>query len=319
MVCSNVSFTYIPDQIVASTRFIFAFLVLALLAISIVAQTNISQPDSNTVIIDDAPESEVFSFGKTVIVKKSAKGILSFGGDVIIEGKVTGDVATIGGSIIQKEGAFIGGDVIIFGGRYEPEGEKPGRNDGTETVMYAGYEEELRSLMQNPSQILSPDFSLAFLAQRLFSVLFWFIVSLALTTITPGAVSRAIARIQLSTLKVVGIGALGFIATTLTVMLSLEFLPGFVSIIVSLMAFVLVMLAYVFGRVALQAYVGKWVGKRFSPNKKPSEAISLLIGAVVWTALLSIPYLWTLALFILFTASLGLILTARTRESWKAA
>ena len=88
---------------------------------SIFAQTDHSQPDENTIIVNDAPEMEVYSFGKNVIIKKEAKGVLVFGGDVTIEGKVTGDVATIGGSIIQKKDAFIGGDVIIFGGTYRPE------------------------------------------------------------------------------------------------------------------------------------------------------------------------------------------------------
>ena len=319
MIFTNVEHLDLRIPQIAIWRFFFSCLLFLSVAIPVFAQANLSQPDNKTLIINDAPDAEIFAFGKTVIVKKRAKGVLSFGGDVIIEGEIIGDVATIGGSVIQKKDAVVGGDVIIFGGRYQPEAENPKRTEGKQTVMYAGYEEELRGLMQNPSQILSPNFSMAFVAQRLFSVLFWFIVSLALTTVTPGAVSRAIARFQLSTLKVFGIGALGFIVTTLAVMFSLEFLPGFVSVIVGLMAFVLVMLAYVFGRVALQASVGKWVMKRFSPGKKPSETISLFAGTLIWTTLLSIPFIWTVALFALIISSLGLILTARSNSDWSSA
>ena len=296
MIFTNVKHLELEFSQIAIRRLIFSSFLFFFIAIPIFAQADLSQPDDKTLIINDAPEAEIFAFGKTVIVKKKVKGVLSFGGDVIIEGEITGDVATIGGSVIQKKDAAVGGDVIIFGGRYQPEADNPKRSEGKQTVMYAGYEEELRGLMQNPTQILSPNFSLAFVAQRLFSVLFWFIVSLALTTVTPGAVSRAIARFQLSTLKVFGIGALGFIVTTLGVMFSLEFLPGFVSVIVGLMAFVLVMLAYVFGRVALQASVGKWVMKKLSPGKKPSETMALFIGALIWTTLLSLPFVWTIAL-----------------------
>ncbi len=301
----------------ACRRIILSFLLVTFLAVIISAQTDLSQPDEKTLVISDAPEAEVFAFGKTVIVKKRIKGVLSFGGDVIIEGEVSGDVATIGGSVIQKKDAFVGGDVIIFGGKYQPEAEHPRRNNDRETVMYAGYEKELRDLMQNPAQLFAPAFTWSFIAQRLFSVLFWFIVSLALATITPGAVGRAIVRFQLSTLKVFGIGALGFIVTTLALMFSLELLPSFLSVILCLMAFVLIMLAYVFGRVALQASVGKWFLKKISPDKKPSEAFALVIGAAFWTLLLSIPYIWTVALFALFIASIGLILTARSIETWK--
>ncbi len=299
-------------------RHIFAvFLIIFVLAVSIFAQTNISQPDENTLIINDAPETEVFAFGKTVIVEKRAKGVLSFGGNVIIKGKVDGDVATVGGSVIQKENAFIGGDVIILGGKYQPEANNPLRNKGRETVMYAGYEEELRNMTQNPSQIFAPDFSLNFLIQRVLSLLFWFLVALGLTTITPNAVSRSVARFRLSTLKVFAIGSLAFIATTIGVIVSLGFLPGFISAIVGLMAFVLIMLAYVFGRVALQVSVGNWILKNFLPDRKYSETISLFTGAFIWTLLLSIPYLWTLAVFILFTGSLGLVLTARSNINWE--
>ena len=46
---------------------------------------------------------------------------MSLGGDVIVEGVVEGDVATIGGSVIQKAGSRIGGDVIVLGGTYRSE------------------------------------------------------------------------------------------------------------------------------------------------------------------------------------------------------
>ena len=303
----------------AIARSAVILLAALLLPSAIFSQTTLSQPDNETLIVEDAPEMEVFAFGKTVIVKKQAKGVLSFGGDVIVEGHVSGEVATIGGSVIQKEGAFIGGDVIVFGGSYRPENRDPLRNEGKETVVYAGYEEEIRDLAKNPSQIFSPEFSVAFLVQRLLSLLFWFSVSLVVSFITPGAVSRAVARVQLSPLKVFGIGGLSFTVVTLGVMLSLGLLPGFVSGIIGLMAFVVVMLAYVFGRVVLQAGVGKYIVRRVS-GRKPSETLSLLTGALFWTMLLSVPYVWTIALFVLFIASLGLVFTARSKSaSWESA
>lgn len=294
--------------------FIYIFLAVA----TLYAQTTItSQPSKETIIIEEARDSEVFSFGKNVVVRQRAKGVLTFGGDIIIEGTVDGDVATIGGSIIQKENAFIGGDVIIFGGTYRPESKNPLRNSGKQTVMYAGYEEELRNLTQNPSQLFSPTFSWAFLAQRLLSILFWFIITLTFATLAPGAVSRAIVRFQLSTLKVIAIGFLVFMATTFGVVASLSFLPNYVSAIVSLMAFILLMLGYVFGRVALQVSIGKQLQKRFLSEKKQSETLAILIGVFVWTIFLSIPYFWTFALLILMSSSIGLIFTARTTNGWQ--
>lgn len=291
-----------------------AFLILAG-STAVFAQISVS-PEQNTVVVDDASDMEVFAFGKNVIVKQRAKGVLSFGGDIIIEGRVDGDVAAIGGSVIQRENAYIGGDVIILGGRYRPESTNPLREPSKETVMYAGYEEELRSLSQNPSAIFTPSFTWSFFAQRVLSILFWFVVSLGLTTIAPGAVSRAIARFQLSTLKVIGIGIAAFFAATIGVIGSMSVLPNYLSAIFGLMAFVLLMLAYVFGRVSLHLSFGKFIQKRFLSERNQSEAVAILIGVVAWTVLLSIPYLWTLALLALFAAGIGLILTARKNNGW---
>jgi len=294
------------------------FILLAVFAVY--AQTSITeQRDEKTIVIGDAKDSDVFSFGKTVIVRQHAKGVLVFGGDVIVEGTVDGDVATIGGSIIQKETAFIGGDVIAFGGAYRPESKNPLRNAGKETIMYAGYEEELRNLTQNPSQIFAPDFSWSFLAQRTLLLLFWFVISLALTTIAPGAISRAVVRFRLSALKVIAIGFAGFFATTIIVMACLSFLPDYVYAIVGLMAFLMFLLSFVFGRVVLQVSVGKQLQKSFLPENKHSETLALFIGTFFWTLLLSIPYLWTFALIALVAASLGLVLTASSNNGWQKA
>lgn len=286
--------------------------------LTLYSQTStITNNEKNELVIDEIKDAEIFAFGKTVVIKKEVKGVLVFGGDIVVEGKVEGDVATIGGSIIQKENAFIGGDIIIFGGKYQHERAEALRNPGKETIMYAGYEEELRSLTQNPSQLFSPQLNWSFLVWRLLSALFWFIVSLLFVTIAPGAVSRAVARFQLSALKVVGLGLAMLIVTTLGIIACLSFLPTNFSGIISLMVCFLMFIAYFFGRVSLQVSFGKWLQKRFFTERFHSESFAIFIGTLFWVILLSIPYLWTLAVVLLFSASLGLVITGRSVHNWK--
>ena len=305
---------YIPLE----WRTVFFAVLMIGSCLSFITQAQISTNTAeNTVVVESAPDMEILSYGKTVIVKKEAKGVLTFGADIIIEGRVEGDVAAIGGSVIQKENAFIGGDVIILGGKYKPESANPLRNEGKETVMYAGYEEELRDLTLNPLQIFSPHMSLAFLAQRIISVLFWFVISLAFATIAPGAVSRAIARFNLSTTKVIAIGFFAFLAATVCLIGGFSILPTYLSAVFGMMVFVMFLLAYIFGRVALNVSVGKLIQKHLLSEKNQSETLAIFIGVVVWTGLLSIPYLWTFALLALFSAGIGLVLTARTPNGWK--
>ena len=100
-----------------------AFALLLVLSVLSFGQS-ISGSDESTITIDSAPDMEVISFSKTVIVKREAKGVLVFGGDVIVEGRVD-DVAAIGGSVFQREGSYIGGDVIVVGGKYAPDSKEP--------------------------------------------------------------------------------------------------------------------------------------------------------------------------------------------------
>jgi hypothetical protein len=268
--------------------------------------------DQEQVIIDDASEHETFSFGKTIVVKGSAKEVLVLGGNVIVEGIVTGDVATIGGTVYQKRGASIGGDVIVLGGSYKSDDKDPIREPNKKTIVYAGYEQELRNLMQNPTQIFASDYSPTFFALRILAVLFWFIISLGLTTISPGGISRFVAKVQLSTLKIVGIGFLGIVLCTIGVIFALGFLPSVLSTIIGLMVLFLLILAYVLGRTTLQVVFGKWLQKKLVPERWQSESLALLIGAFIWTALLSLPFIWTIALVGLMSVSLGLVITSRS-------
>lgn len=278
-----------------------------------------SSPDENTIFIENAPEMNVISFGKTVIIRQHAKEVFAWGGDIIVEGRVDGDVAALGGSVIQREGAFIGGAVIVIGGSYKPESNAPLRVEGKETVMFGAFEQELRDMAQNPSQIFAPSLTPAFFAQRALSALFWFIVTLVFATIAPGAVSRAISRFNLSMLKVSGLGIAGLILVTVLVIASLQVLPDYAGAIVGVMGFALLMLAYGFGRIALQVSAGKILQKHLPPGAARSESVAILLGVLLWTVILSIPYLWTLAVVILFSVGIGLVLTARSGNGWKTA
>ncbi|MCV4732426.1 hypothetical protein OFB80_31535, partial [Escherichia coli] len=86
--------------------------------------------------------SDVFGLGRSVVVRGAVKhGVLVIGGDLIVEGRIEGDAATIGGSIRQEDGSYIGGDVIIVGGTYQATKGAMGREPGRTTIMYAGYEQ----------------------------------------------------------------------------------------------------------------------------------------------------------------------------------
>lgn len=310
-----------PDLANKIPKFLFAcWLLGSLFAVVGLAQVQLSTPDDKTLVVDDAPEMEVIAFGKSVVVKKRAKSVLSVGGDVSVEGAVEEDVVAFGGSITQKQDASIGGHVFVFGGAYHAESQNPLRGAGKKTVIIAAFEDEIRDVAQNPEQIFSPTFSLWFLVQRLVSILFWFVVSFAFTTLAPGAVSRGIARLQLRALELAAIGCALLVVTGALVLGSIKVLPqdlSVLSVLFGFVSFILFLLAYVFGRVVMQVSVGKMIQKRFLSERNHSETVAILFGVLAWTILLSIPYVWTLALLALFAGGIGLVFTARSKNTWR--
>ncbi|MCC7307228.1 MAG: hypothetical protein IT173_06670 [Acidobacteria bacterium] len=293
------------------------FLLLLISGFALGGSQSISDSDQNTLVIDSSPDMEIISFSKKVVVRQSAKGVLVFGNDVEIHGRVEGDVAAVGGSVIQKDGSFIGGDVIVFGGKYAPESDKALRGTNKQTIIYAAYEEEFQKYARDPFAILSPSFTFAFFALRVVLLLFWFLISLGLTTIAPGAISRAVARLKLSSTKIVAIGFFSFIGVNILLFAALNVLPNYMNAVFIGMALLTLALAYVLGRVALHVTIGKLIQKYFLSERNRSESLAVLLGVTAWTILLSLPYIWIFALLALISAGIGLVLTARPPGAWK--
>jgi hypothetical protein len=274
--------------------------------------------EPGALVVEGESARDVFGLGRTVVVRGTVRrGVMAFGGDVIVEGRVEGDVAALGGSVVQREGSWIGGDVWVFGGTYHHGKSAPGRDPASATVMYAGYEEELRSIARDPASLLAPGWSARALGLHVLSVLGWFIVSLALTAAAPGPVGRAAARLQLTSLRVALIGLVASVVLFFGVPVALHLLPPVVGAFVGALAILFFVVAYVFGRVAINAATGRWLQRRLPGACCRSESAALLLGAAFWALVLSLPYVWALAVAGLVTTSLGLALTARYRLGWR--
>ncbi|MDQ6652325.1 MAG: polymer-forming cytoskeletal protein [Acidobacteriota bacterium] len=275
-------------------------------------------PSDTPYVVEGVSDTIAYGIGRSLRINGTAKnGAISLGGDVIVQGTVDGDVAAIGGSVIQLEGARINGDVMTVGGAYQHFDKEPLRSRGAQTIMYAGYEQELRNLIRNPKDLLVPHWSARYIGLRLLAVLFWFIVSLALTAAMPGTISRGIARLQLSLGRVAIIGVIGSLIIGPGVILSLHYLPYTISVLIGLMALLLIVVAGLFGRVIIYASTGRWLQRKYLKLGQNSESVALLLGTIFWITLSSLPYIWPIVVAVVLVTSLGLALTARYRVGWK--
>ena len=274
--------------------------------------------DEAPYVVDGVTDTIAYGLGRTVKVTGTVKnGAIALGGDVIVQGTVEGDVAAIGGSVIQLQGSRIGGDVIVVGGTYRHDDANPSRNSASSTILYAGYEQELRNMIRNPKGVVSPNWSTTYVGLRILAVLFWFVVSLVITAVMPNTISRGIARLQLTIGRVAIIGVIGAAIIGAGVPFSLHYLPAPLNVLVGLVAFLLIMVAALFGRVVVYAATGRWLQRKFLPARKNSETVALLLGTAFWITLASLPYVWPLVVSVLVVTSLGLALTARYGVGWK--
>ena len=292
----------------------FALLLWVLILFGVASAQNAKEKE--TLVISGANEGPVVGLGKSLRITGSAQEAVSLGGDVIVEGVVEGDVAAVGGSVIQKAGARIGGDVMVIGGSYRAEDPHPNRNPQALTMMYAGYEQELSNMMNNPTGIFSPRWTSTYLGTRLLVVLFWFLVSLGLTLVMPNTISRGVARLQLTSLRVAAIGLIGLVVLLGIVPLCLWIMPQPVQVMVGLLALLLLLVSGVFGRVILYAATGRFLQRKYFAIGKNSEAVALLLGTSFWVLLTSLPYVWPFIAVFMLIISFGLALTARYRVGW---
>ena len=293
---------------------LFVWVLLLVGAASVVSAQS---ADDKIVVVEGTNEGTAFGVGNSLRITGTVKkGAMSLGGDVIVEGVVEGDVATIGGSVIQKPGSRIGGDVIVVGGTYRADEAPAQRRPEAMTVMFAGYQQELRNMMRNPTGLFSPSWTPTYFGTRLLVVLFWFLISLLFTLAIPGTISRGIARLQLTSLRVAAIGRIGMAVLYGLVILCLWIMPEPVRVLVILLAIMLSLVAALFGRVVLYAATGRWIQRKYAIAGKNSEAVALLLGTSFWVLLTSLPYVWPFMATFILIISFGLALTARYRVGW---
>jgi hypothetical protein len=292
------------------------FVALLVWVLLLVGAASAQSAADNVKVFSGSNEGKVFGLGNSVRITGNATEAMSLGGDVIVEGTVEGDVAAIGGSVIQKSGSRIGGDVIVLGGSYRADDPHPNRKAGAMTMMYAGYEAELRDLMRNPTGLFNPSWTPTYLGTRLLVILFWFLVSLGFTAAMPNTISRGIARLQLTSLRVAAIGLIGVVVLVAGTLLCLLVMPEPIQVLVGLLALLLLFIAGLFGRVILYASTGRWIQRKYLCMGKNSEAVALLLGTSFWVLLTSLPYVWPFMATFILIISFGLALTARYRVGW---
>jgi len=219
--------------------------------------------DSEWVIVDDQRSwkekgTDIVRFGEGVFVghDELVRGdLVVFGGDVIVEGRVTGNVVVLGGSIRARSGAEIKGDAVVIGG---------GELDEDEDVIIRGERVEIGGFFP------TGDWSLSGIGdwwgfRWFFPVILFVKIVLVLLTLLflPDRVATAHEHLRRGPLKSFGVGVLaGCVGFFASIILMVPLIIMIVGIPLALLIVVSWLGLFIIAWTVASYSVGKWVARR---------------------------------------------------------
>jgi len=276
---------------------------------------------------------ENFTLRKDIVVAKDEvqDNVISFGGDVLIEGKVKEDVVVLGGTITVsgevrnsvvgigtaitlKSSAMVKGDLVSIGGVLNKE---PGCVVEGDTVYFKSSEIFSKFLREGFKGIFSLSLIPLILIIKLISLFIWFIIAILVAALFPKQISFASAQIRKSFWPIFWTGLL-----SLTIFVGLIIISALFSIILIGIPFLLglIMLGIVikiFGRVILFYFFGESLSRAFG-RQKTSPLLAVVLGLVLVGIVSFIPFIGFLFSFCLSIIGWGVVIRTKfgTSENW---
>ena len=285
------------------------FILLISAPFSIYAQDKVTIK-SDIYVAEDEIRANVFSFGGNIIIKGKVKeSVFSIGGSITVEGEVGEQILGIGSDIYLKSSSTIMGDIVSIGGSFT-------RDPGTIIKGDTLYFKSPGDLFTKDTLISSRIFPL-YLIFKLVTSFIWLIFAIVLALILPRQISFASDQINESFWPIIGTGLLSlilFIALCLFSALLSLFIIG-IPILLSLI--LLAVIIKILGNVIIFHFCGKSISKLLG-SRHPSILMSIFLGFILITLLTSIPILGVLISFFLTIMAWGVVIRTKfgTTENW---
>ncbi len=251
------------------------------------------------VVLPDETRDNVVSFGGDIDVQgRVRKSVLAFGGSITISGEVGDAVVGFGSRISLKETAVVKGDLVILGGSVE---KAPGSRVDGDTVNFKSSELFTKIFGQGFKGVFGISLLPIILIFKLVNLVVWLLLALIVSATLSKPVTFASDQVRKAFWPTFGIG------------LAAQFLFGFAMAVGVILCFVLIgipivmslamgaIVVKVFGRVVLFFLIGESLSRAFHKRTITPVGASLL-GALVVSFLGFVPFLG-----FLFTGVLGII------------
>ncbi len=289
------------------------FLVCGLLPLH--SRQNITIKKDVTVAKDEVQDN-VISFGGNVDIEGRVKeSVLAFGGTITISGEVGESVVGIGSAVVLKSTALVKRDVVTLGGSLSKE---PGCTIDGDTVYLKASEIGPRLFREGVFKGLFA-FPLLpiILIIKLISVFLWFLAALAVAAIFPKQMAFASSQIRKSFWPTVGTGVLALI------------IFGALAIFSALLCLILIgipilfaliwagLIIKIFGRVVLFYFFGESLLRAFG-SQRTTPIGAVVLGLVAVSFISFIPFLGFMFTSCLSIIGWGIVIRTKfgTTENW---
>ncbi len=262
-------------------------------------------------IAEDEEQDNVISFGGNVVIEgKVRESVVTFGGEVTISGEVGELVLGFGSNITLKSSAVIYGDVVSLGGELDKE---PGCLIQGDTIYFKGFEDLTEFLGPGITGALIP----LIIFFKLISVFITFLLALLITALFPRQITQASTQIRNSFWPIVGTGLLSIIVYIGLVIFAtlLSFVLIGIPILIALIIIGIVI--KLFGRVVLFYFFGDSLIRAFGKGKA-SVFGGMILGFILVSFISFIPILGGLFTFCLSIIGWGVVIRTKfgTTENW---
>jgi hypothetical protein len=263
----------------------------------------------NITVEEDEVQNTIISFGGNVLVKgKIKQSVVAFGGTVTVSGEV-GDLVGFGTHIRLKSSAVVKGDVASLGGTLKKEYGSTVEGD---TINFETPEDITKLLPMGLKGSLIP----LFLFLKLISVFIWFLLALMVTAFFPRQISFASSQIRKSFWPVFSTGLLSIIIFSGLVIFAALLCLVLIGIPILLCLIILGIIIKIFGRIVLFFFFGESLMNAFG-KKNSSPILIVIVGVILVSIIMFIPFFGFLVSFCLSIMGWGVVIRTKfgTTES----
>ncbi|MBA2286463.1 MAG: polymer-forming cytoskeletal protein [Ktedonobacteraceae bacterium] len=236
--------------------------------------------------------TDLISFGGTVVMNGEVKGnVVSFGSNVIIDGTIDGTINQYGGLVTLQNGSHVHGDIHLYGGQWAH------GNDAQLDGAVIDHTQRFDWLFAGHSGFAFP----------FWSMLTWIALGLVLTWLLPEHVMFVRTTIMSRAQRSLIIGLLSApLAPALLIVLIALILPIPLAIIVALG----LIAAWALGTVAMGWLIGEYVVHRLAPERN-TRPVQVIVGLTILILAGSLPYIGWLIGIAAGLLGLGAVLLSR--------